>query len=120
MASLIRSSVEKSSSDSSRCNPSRRAAYQSQRRKVALALPSSAGEASGIFVRYSIVPAGTADGVRSASHCGSSEATCLSTAQTLSGGSSTANMLVTVSECRPAGRLRFANEAAANTEFGVI
>ena len=83
-------------------------------------MPSSAGELSGIFVRYSIAPAATADGVRSAPHCGSSDATRLSIAHTLSGGSSSANTLDTVSECRPAGRLRLANEAAASTEFGVI
>ena len=58
-ACSTRSIVEKSSSASSRCRFSRRAAYQVQRRKVALAAPASAGKFNPMVVRYPAAPTGT-------------------------------------------------------------
>nr|BAP28561.1 membrane protein [uncultured bacterium] len=99
MPSATRSGDEKSSSASSRCRPSRRAAYQIQRRNVALALPSSAGELSGIFVRYSMPPIGTVLGARSGSRWGRSDAARVSIWQTRSGGSSWAKVTSTSQVC---------------------
>ena len=57
---------------------------------------------------------------RRARSCGSMLATRFSIAQTSSGGSSSENVVVTVIECAPGGRLRLVKDAAASTEFGMI
>ena len=90
-----RSGTLKSSTASSRCNPARRDEYQIQRRNVALAPPSSAGEFSGIDVLYSLAPVGTALGKAPVRRCGRWPATAASIAQTSSGGSSTENTVTT-------------------------
>ena len=91
-----RSGVSNSSSTSSRWSPYRRDAYQTQRRNIDLAAKSSAGVRSGISVLYCSPPNGAVDGAASGRSCGSAAATRFNISRTSSGGSSTANTVVTL------------------------
>jgi hypothetical protein len=86
----MRSAVLNWLSAPSRCNSWRRAVYQVQRRNMARATPSSAGDVRPIVVRYSPAPAATVVGARSGLRCGSMPATRLSMVHTRSGESAKA------------------------------
>jgi hypothetical protein len=73
-----------------------------------------------MVVQYSPAPLVTVVGTASLRRCGSARATRVSTAQTSSGGSLEANVVVTVMECSPGGLLRLTKDAAASTEFGMM
>src|SRR3954471_3994428 len=117
---LILSVVANSSSASSRCSPARRDAYQTQRMNVTLAAKSSPGVRTDIEVVYFRPPPAKLDGAASGRSCGSDAATRFSIRHTSSGGSSTENTVATESEWLPGGLLKFVNDAAASTEFGMI
>src|SRR4051812_49535430 len=112
----MRASVTKSSSTSSKRRPARRDAYQTHRRNVARVAESSAGERSGMAVVYSPVPLVTVVGEASARRCGKPRATRVNIAQTSSGASLAAKVVITEIEWSPGGLLRLANDAAASTE----
>ena len=81
---------------------------------------ASAGDVSLTVVRYWAPPRATVVGVTPGRRCGSSLATRVSNAHTLSGESPAANLVGIAQSYAPQGRLRFVNEVLASIEFGMI